>query len=317
MKKKQQWKKSLALLTVVLLILSSLNACGASKADVREGYAVDSAESVAGKSGTGALSDLTDEPGASSGRKIIEYVTLDIETREFDTLNPRINEMVAQCGGYIQSSDVSGDNAYSRYARYVVRIPTGKKAEFTQFISDNSNVVHNTVNTEDVTLSYVDTESRIKALTAEKEAYEQLMEKAATVEDIATVQERLSDVIYELESYQSKLRTYDSLVEYTTVTLNISEVERTTVVEKQTVWQKIGTNLKENFVNVWEFLVGLFVFLISAIPYLLLIAVAVVIVLLIIRAVRRKKAKRGKKRKAAPETQTPPENPDTLPFEKE
>ena len=48
-------------------------------------------------------------------------------------------------------------------------------------------------------------------------------------------------MIYEIESYESQLRTYDNLIDYTTVTIYISEVERTIAAENQSIWQEIGT----------------------------------------------------------------------------
>ena len=131
----------------------------------------------------------------------------------------------------------------------------------------------------------------------EKEALEELLKNAATVEDIITVRERLTDVIYQIESYESQLRTYDNLVSYTTVTMTVREVERTSVVEKQGIWQKIGTNLKENFIIVWEILVGVFVFFISAIPYFILIGAIVFVFVFLHRIKKRKKLKKQEEKK--------------------
>ena len=46
-----------------------------------------------------------------------------------------------------------------------------------------------------------------------------------TVEDIAYLTEQLAQVRYNIESMESQLRTYDNLVDYATVDLEISEVE--------------------------------------------------------------------------------------------
>ena len=54
---------------------------------------------------------------------------------------------------------------------------------------------------DDVTLRYVDVDSHKKALETEQERLLALLEKAENVEDIITIENRLSDVRYELENY--------------------------------------------------------------------------------------------------------------------
>ena len=72
------------------------------------------------------------------------------------------------------------------------------------------------------------------SLNAYKSLILELLEKAGTVEDIITIEGRLSEVRYQLEAYASQLRTFDNQVDYSTVHINISEVERETKVEPKT-----------------------------------------------------------------------------------
>lgn len=230
-------------------------------------------------------------------RKIIENIELSVETKEFDALLKQIDEQMVTLGGYVENSDIYGremDSSDHRSANLVLRIPAEKSKVFSDYMSENSVVVSRSVNTQDVTLKYVDMESRVAALRAEKEALENLLKNAEKVDDIISIRNQLTEVIYEIESYESQLRTYDNLVSYATVTIRIEEVERTTVVEEQNAWQKIGTNLKNNFVDVWNGVVAVFVFLISAIPYLLPFAVIAAVVLLIIFSSKKRKRKREK-----------------------
>ena len=63
---------------------------------------------------------------------------------------------------------------------------------------------------DDVTLRYVDVDSHKKALETEQERLLALLEKAENVEDIITIENRLSDVRYELENYESQIRLLDN-----------------------------------------------------------------------------------------------------------
>lgn len=68
------------------------------------------------------------------------------------------------------------------------------------------------------------------------------LEQAESIEEMMTIESRLSDIRYQLESMESQLRTYDSQIEYSTVSLYISEVVELTPVEtkEQTTWERIS-----------------------------------------------------------------------------
>ena len=231
------------------------------------------------------------EASVSTNRKIIEKVYMDVETKEFDSLLDKIYGEVEEAGGYIERSSVSG-NSYgyegNRYANLTVRVPSEKSDGFTEFVSSNSTVTNKEITTDDVTLSYVDMESRVSALETEKEALEKLLADAEVLEDIIKIQDRLTDVIYEIESYKSQLRTYDNLIDYTTISIYVREVERVTIVEEQTVWEEIKTNLGDNMGDIGKGCVEVFVFVISNIPYLLIMGVVAIIVIKIVKRIKKK-----------------------------
>ncbi|MBQ3075202.1 MAG: DUF4349 domain-containing protein [Clostridia bacterium] len=302
---KRTFYSILSVLVCLLLILSAAACSKEASADFYDrdlkteynGGAVE--EGVVEDSAAGGATEVN-EKNLTQGRKIIENIELSLQTKEFTELLQKVEQEISKLGGYVEESTTSGLDPESyrhRSAHLVVRIPSKQSGSFDAFLSENSVVTSRRITTEDVTLQYVDMESRVKALNLEKEALEAILQKAESVEDIISVRSQLTEVIYQIESYQSKLRTYDNLVDYCTINIHINEVERTTVVEKQNVWQKIGTNLKNNFENVGKALVDIFVFLISAIPYLIPLAVILTVVLLIVRKRKTRKKNQGTDKK--------------------
>ncbi len=287
--------KAIIILLAALLLLTSCSEKNEVMEDNRfDGFDVSSKEEIAPESGSaGSLLEQNQsvENTAAEDRKIIETITMSIQTKEFDSFIANLELQVTALKGYVENSSVNGrgfDSSYNRYATYTVRIPASASNEFTSFISGNSVVTNKSISTKDVTLSYVDMESRVSALEAEKTALEKLLKDAETVTDIVSIRDKLTDVIYEIESYKSQLRAYDNLVEYSTIIISIYEVERTAIVEEQTTFQKISTNLKENFEDVWFGIVSVFIFMVSSIPYLIPITLVATIVIIILR----RKAKR-------------------------
>ena len=234
----------------------------------------------------------------ADNRKIIEEYEMTIETKEFDSLLPLIKEKAKEMGGYVEASSTD-NNRYYRYAYFTIRIPQGSSEKFNGFISENSNVIYSETRTTDVTLTYVDIQSRIASYQAEKAKLEELMAQATNLSDVLQIQNRLTDVIYQIESYESKLRTYDNLIDFTTIDLTIREVEKETVVAELTIWEEIKLNLEDNFEDVGDFLVGLFIGTISSVPYLLLLGgfSAIVICIMVICRKLTKKAKAKKAEK--------------------
>ncbi len=291
--KRTLFKKVLLVLATVVLILSF---AGCSAAYNSTEKSADNWSSESESSGDLLNSETSDEnrENVSTNRKIIEKIYLTVQTKEFDILLDKIETELNALGGYTESSSVSGgEKEGKRYAVFTIRIPAEHSKDFTAFVSENSTVTNKEVETEDVTLSYVDMESRVSALETEKASLEKLLSEATALSDIISIQDRLTEVIYEIESYKSKLRTYDSLIDYTTVTIRISEVDRVASAEEQSMWAEIGTNLKDNFQNIGYGLKRFFIWLVSALPYMLLLGIIGLIPLIIVRICTRRKHKKG------------------------
>lgn len=59
------------------------------------------------------------------------------------------------------------------------------------------------------------------------------MEQAESMDDIIKIETRLSEIRYELQTYETTLRTYDNQVSYSTVNIELYEVDRESAPEKQ------------------------------------------------------------------------------------
>ena len=279
---------------------------------LNSGSSINKNEHITEDSSTPEKPQSENDKTASTNRKIIEKIYLDIQTKEFEELIEKLNKEIKTTGGYIENSRMSG-NSYEDYcydensyyspnfrtAEFIIRIPSSKSEKFTTYISEIGTVTNKEIDTEDVTLSYVDIESRIKALNIEKQSLENLLAKASTVNDIIAIQDRLTDVIYEIEKQQSQLRTYDNLIEYTTITVNIREVDRVDIVEEQSMWEEIKHNLLVNIENIGYGIKDLIVGIISIMPYLIIYACIGIVFILVIKKIKKKrKLKKEKKEKA-------------------
>ena len=290
----KRFGKLSSLIFLCIVVVAMFCSCGisSSKNDViNENFGYKNTKDISADSAELNSQSMGSTEELTKNRKIIEYVDFTVETKTFDKLIDEINTTVKQSGGYIESSEIGGNSYYgaeSRIAELKIRIPKTRQSDFSDFISKNSNVVNRSVSTEDVTDRYIDTQSRIKALTLEKETLEKLLTQSANISDTMTVYERLTEVIAEIESYQGKLNQMDNLIDYTTFTVYIDEVQRETNVEKQNWFVKTWNGLSENFSDVGNGLLDFISFVISALPYWILLGIVVVLIIIIIRSIKRK-----------------------------
>ncbi len=233
-------------------------------------------------------------------RKIIFEGDMRIETTEFDEDFNRINDTVASFGGYYESKSVYGTkpvnwNDKGRTAQLVVRISSNKFDDFITNIKGYGQTVSMSTSGRDVSLQYFDTETHLKALRIRQERLLDLLENAKKLQDIISLEQELANVDYQIQSYEIELRTYDSLIDFSTITVELKElnqIERIATSGKQ----DIGTRIKTGFYSVLNVLTeigeGLLIFLISGSP--VLVPVAVLLALIIIAAKRRKKRRAQK-----------------------
>ena len=298
-------KKFVSLTLVMLLVLSLFAGCGGSSMAkdaaapaARQEMAEEAPMMMAAGSVTnGSLKDAA-QSVPNTEQKLIKTIRMEAETEDLDALLPQINAKISALGGYVENQELYNGSSYSSYrhrsASLTVRIPAEQLESFTEDVKGVSNVVSYNESTENVTLRYVSTESRVKALEVEQERLLELLAKAENMSDLLEIEARLTDVRYELESVTSQLRVLANQVDYATVHLYISQVKVYTETEEQTVWQRIGSGFKENLKDMGENLTDFFVWVVTYSPQLILWAIVISVAVTVLK-------KKIAKRKAAKE----------------
>ena len=231
---------------------------------------------------------------SNSNRKLIKTVNMSAETREFDDLIANITQRINDLGGYAETMEVHGNTYNSKSARsafIVARIPAEKLDLFVTDISDKSNITSKTESAEDVTLQYADVEAHKESLKIEQERLNKLLEQADTLENIIELENRLTEVRYEIESYESRLRMMNNQVVYSTVNLSVQEVKEYTPepVEELSFGQRLSEGFLESCENAWEliqdFIIGFISFLPTLVVLLIILFVIFIIIFGIVKAI--------------------------------
>lgn len=301
-----------------LLIVSLLAGCGSSSMKYTESASSEVYDMAASEENSYEdaveMSEVTEDAIVSgtelsetvqTGRKLIRNFDINIETKEFDDVISGIQKKVQELGGYIENSSLdSGSSYYRNYNRYqymTVRIPSDQLDSFVENVKETANVTSISESTEDITLQYVDVESRKKALETERDRLLELLEKAETVEDLITIESRLSEVRYQLESYTSQLRTYDNQVDYSTVSISVNEVERETKTEPKTFWEEVSQKFGNSLYGLGRDFRNAAIWFLGSLPYLLIWAVGILAAIFVIRKINCKRKAKNIFRKITPE----------------
>lgn len=309
---KKRIQKRNALLLAVLLLCTG---CGAAKSEMAQSMGMDMAaateEAVEIETAeAGAIENATElSVPAQENRKLIRTFELEIETREFEEVLSQIYAKTEELEGYVESASSDGGSTYysdyNRYSNLTLRIPSDRLDGFVENVKENANVTYISESTEDITLQYVDTESRKLALETEQSRLMELLEKAETVEELIAIESRLSEVCYQLESYTSQLRTYDHQVDYSTVHISIREVERETKALPKTFWEEVQEKFGDSLYGIGQGARGFAVWFLGMTPYFVIWAVILAAIYGVFRRiVRRKQIRLHKKQQEEHQEET-------------
>lgn len=211
--------------------------------------------------------------------KIIYTTYLSIETKDFDWSQQQLNETLSDVDGYMESSNEYTDSTdNTRTLSLTLRVPKGSYSAFLG-VAENvlGNVTSKSESADDVTTQYLDLQARLDNLTAQRTRLQELQASADNLSDLLQIESSLSDVQYQIESYQSQMNWYANQVEYCTINITLDEVETLTSTDNS-----FGSRLSEAFRNGWSnFTAGVqsvVVFLIGAWPAIVIGAVCGVVI---------------------------------------
>ncbi len=306
-------KKALSLLLAALLVFA-LCACGSADtassapaasydmavteadypAEVEEygGFAVTGGTQL--ESGSGAAPE-------GSPEKLIYSASATVETTEFDGTIEKLSALVEQYGGFVESSSVNGSNYYTqsrgysstRYASYVIRVPSDKFSALMGSLSTLGNVPYSHTYTENITAQYYDTDARLTAYQTQEARLLEMMEAAKTVEDLIAIEEKLTELRYQIESLQSTLKNWDRQVAYSTLDLEVQEVIEYTPESRMSYGQELALALTNGLKRTGEFFKDLLLAIVGALPALVILAVVLAILIPVWK--KRRKARKARK----------------------
>lgn len=253
-------------LTVISFLVLLLSACSNSTTD----------SSVGMGGGDTFMSMPSVDKSLSTGEQfsnvasptVIRTADLSISTNEVETTVSSVEEIIKSSSGRVETSSFYQDsNGFNGSAFISARIPEAKLDEVISKVSELGKQISLNINSTDVTLQTIDIKAKIAALTESRDRLQSLLDEATSVSDLIAAEDALFARQSELESYQDQLDYLSGQVAESTLSIQILD-DATSLTSGLQGFKATMIKAAQNFLQAFE---KAFVFVISAIPWLLII----------------------------------------------
>lgn len=245
-------KKIKLLLFVLTLLLVFVGCKESSVNDKSDGY--DSGDQ------DGEAEALNEE--AAINRKIIYTVSAHISTDDLAGTHKSIKNGL-QADEWFDIENVSNGTV-----QLTIRIKSARLDAFLDSLSSYGEVGNFSKEAKDISLNYENNVNRIASLESELERLNELYEQAS-INEMITINQRISQVNLEIGKLNGELNRFDSLVDYSVVNLRIYEHK----LEKEPTF---GSSIGRAFIGGWNAVVDLLKFFVIAISAILPFSIIIV-----------------------------------------
>lgn len=222
--------------------------------------------------------------------KLVYRCSLDIETKNYDEDLDNLLSLIDKYEGIIQNSNEYDDDNYwyetdnvkthgTKRITLEVRIPQAKYKEFIDTVGTVGRVRQNSQQVDNISYDYYNTQADIEQLKIQESRLLDMMKQAQTIDEMITVEDRLTEVQNELSKLQTKLVGLDTDVAYSYVDISLQEVYEytSTPVETKGFLQRLGEEVVQAFKDMITIFEDLIIFIFGAIPRLIPFALIVFI----------------------------------------
>jgi Rieske Fe-S protein len=306
-------KKALALIYVFCIILC-LAACSSktsstanSASSPPQNQTMDKATTIKPDNNLGSSENVLkgnataspEAPKVTDASKIVKTYTIQLQTLKFDDAIAAISNKCTDIGGYVESSNISGtdisfDNTITnRTASLKLRIPKEQYLNFKAFFKGLGSIIRQQETGENITQQYYDTDAHLTSLKIQEERLLELLKKSGDLKSILDIEKELQTVRYSIESLTTSLKKMDNLVDYTTFSISINEVQKIKdpTLNPISLMDKISGGFKASVHLLVTTFKSLLILIAYVLPFAVIILIAYPIGLYIYRLIKKKQSK--------------------------
>ena len=234
--------------------------------------------------------------GEVAVRQVIRTGSIELAVRDTRETIQEIRDIVAQAEGLISYSYVyeMRENQYGAYL--TLRIPSPRFDSIMSRLEELGKSTNVQTGLDDVTMQYVDLESRLNNQKAQEARLIEILEMAETVEEVLEVEKELFRVRGEIESMTAQFNQLSDQISCSTIDVSLREETIPTEIISPGAFDNFGEKIKQAFIGSINFILGAISFivitLIALIPVLVLVGLFVLFMIWLVKKIsKRNKAK--------------------------
>jgi hypothetical protein len=179
------------------------------------------ASAVNGTDTTGGIPLQTGAPGAAAPEdRIIKTGSITIEVADIDVSVALATDQMHVLGGWMAGSDRTTSAGGGSLASVTYRVPVARFEDAVALMRKlGKKVLAEHSDSQSVGGQIVDLQARIDNLKVSEKAIQAIMDKAATIAEVLTVQQRLSDVQGQIEQLTAQMAGLTDQSAYSTLTV--------------------------------------------------------------------------------------------------
>jgi hypothetical protein len=203
-------------------------------------------------------------------RKLIKNGEITFSTKDINETRKKLESAATEFNGYVSSEEQQKVRNNMNYHQ-VIRIPAGRFDAFMKVIeSIGDHIEYRNITTQDVTEEFIDLEARLKTKKELEIRYHQLLNRAAKIEDMLSIEDQIAKVRTEIETMQGRLQYLTNQVGYSTLTVNYHQV----IVSDS----GFATRIASSFATGWNSLLVFLIGITSAWPFILFLTIGIWVV---------------------------------------
>ncbi|HCR69807.1 MAG TPA: hypothetical protein DIW23_00055 [Anaerolineae bacterium] len=292
-----------------MIALLFLAACGAAAMEapaMSEEYYYDAAPMPE----AGVAQESSADNSASGGgdarltnveRIVIQNADLAIVVSDVEAQMIEIQAMAEEMGGFVVASNLyqtyTNNSVLVPEATITIRVPAENLDEALDTLKENAvDVQSETRSGQDVTAEYVDLKSRLKNYEAAERELSELLENAATTEDVINIFNQLAYYREQIEITKGQIQYYEEAAALSAISIRLI-AEATIQPIEIAGWepQGVARDAIQDLIYFWQdFVDFLIYFTLNTLPRLITIAIPLYLVFLGVRAVYRRMNKNKK-----------------------
>ena len=261
----------------------------AAEAEYEEDGEMDGSETEADVSGAG-------KAGKINSDMLVYRCNIIVDTLDFDKSVEDLNKLIEKNGGFIESETYSDGHEY--YGYYIdesekdntysatIRVPSKKYGKFVDGMEALGDIKSKNASTENISVEYGTAKSTLEIYEKERASYIKMLENTKKESVMLEIQEKIFDLDIEIADIKTRMAAMETDVAYSYVNVEINEVTRYATESTSTFGERLKEAGEDSVAYFVSFVQGIFLFLVHAFWYIIIIAVVIYVVYRICKARR-------------------------------